>query len=89
MGNGSRSAQTVGDSMKAISGPPKDGTAFMARFIGHNTPMSTMWNAAEGEYAVAMAHVESFHGKWNDTHWENELFREDELESWWDLEGEK
>jgi hypothetical protein len=66
--------------------PPKDGTMFIGTFKNYPTPLATMWNEAEMDWAVAEPNVDLYNGVRNNWYFETESYAYEELVDWWPIE---
>ena len=67
----------------ALMQPPKD-KLFLAD-IGYPYYVLTHWNGAMEYYVYTELQVELYHGEWNDTYFQTDSFREEEIKSWIDF----
>ena len=61
---------------------PRDGTAIIANFSNYPWALSATYCKASKSWCAAELQVEMFHGKWNDSYFENEWVEDNSLLAW-------
>jgi hypothetical protein len=64
---------------------PKDGTCILGKFESYPYPTVASWNGVNKDWVVAELNVGMYEGEHNDTYFENEHYKEEDLIEWAEL----